>query len=75
MSDSITIAIDAMGSDKGPEEIISGAALSKERHPNSNYIFFGDYRLINKVLNRFVILQNSSEIIDSNFTVSPDDKP
>ena len=31
MSDSITIAIDAMGSDKGPEEIISGAALSKEK--------------------------------------------
>ena len=75
MSDSITIAIDAMGSDKGPEEIISGAALSKERHPESNYIFFGDHKLINKVLNKFVILQKSSEIIDSNFTVSPDDKP
>ena len=33
MSNSVKIAIDVMGSDQGPEAIISGAALSKERHP------------------------------------------
>ena len=43
MSNSIKIAIDAMGGDKGPEAIITGAALSKERNPESDYIFFGDY--------------------------------
>ena len=30
-----------MGSDNGPEAIISGASLSKERHPKIEYIFFG----------------------------------
>ena len=42
MSNSVIIAIDVMGGDKGPEVIISGAALSKERHPDSKYIFFGE---------------------------------
>ena len=41
MSNSIKIAIDVMGSDNGPEAIISGAALSKERNPETNS-FFGD---------------------------------
>ena len=40
MSNSIKIAIDVMGSDKGPEAIISGAALSKERNPEIEFFFF-----------------------------------
>ena len=49
MSNSIKIAIDVMGSDNGPEAIISGAALSKERNPKSEYIFFGDQKLISAI--------------------------
>ena len=49
MSNSIKIAIDVMGSDKGPEAIISGAALSKERNPSSEFIFFGEYELLSKL--------------------------
>ena len=59
MSNSIKIAIDVMGSDKGPEAIISGAALSKERNPQSEYIFFGDYKLISNLVKKFTILQIS----------------
>ena len=58
MSNSIKIAIDAMGSDKGPEAIISGAALSKERNPSLEYIFFGDQKLISKLVKKFNILMN-----------------
>ena len=75
MSNSIKIAIDVMGSDRGPETIISGAALSKERHPDSKYVFFGDYRTINKIVNTFKVLKDSFEIIGTETFVEPDDKP
>ena len=75
MSNSIKIAIDVMGSDKGPEEMISGAALSKERNPNSEFIFFGEYKLLSKLVKKFDILKESSEIIGTDDIVSPDDKP
>ena len=75
MSNSIKIAIDVMGSDKGPEAIISGAALSKERNPQSEYIFFGDYKLINKLVKKFTILQDSFEVVGTEEIVLPDDKP
>ena len=75
MSNSITIAIDVMGSDKGPEEIISGVALSRERHPNAKYIFFGNSTEIKKALRKHNILKESYEIISTKFVVSPDDKP
>ena len=75
MSNSIKIAIDVMGSDKGPEEMISGAALSKERNPSSEFIFFGEYELLSKLVKKFDILKESSEIIGTDDIVSPDDKP
>ena len=40
MQTNLKIAIDVMGSDNGPEAIISGASLSKERHPKIEYLFF-----------------------------------
>ena len=75
MSNSITIAIDAMGSDKGPDEIISGTALSKERHPETKYIFFGDSRLIKNALRKHSFLSQCSEIVSTEAVVSPYDKP
>ena len=75
MSNSIKIAIDVMGSDKGPESIISGAALSKERNPESEYIFFGDNNLISKLVKKFTVLDGAFEVVGTDDVVSPDDKP
>lgn len=75
MSNSITIAIDVMGSDKGPNEIISGAALSKERNPNTKYVFFGNFQAITKALKKHQLLNQCSEIISTESEVLPDDKP
>ena len=58
MKTNLKIAIDVMGSDNGPESIISGAALSKERHPKIEYIFFGDEKLIKTHLNKYKNLNN-----------------
>ncbi len=46
MQTNLKIAIDVMGSDNGPESIIAGASLSKERYPKIQYVFFGDEKLI-----------------------------
>ena len=75
MSNSVIIAIDVMGGDKGPEVIISGAALSKERHPDSKYIFFGDFKVIEKIVSKFTALKGCYEIIGTDSVVSPEDKP
>ena len=73
MSNSIKIAIDVMGSDKGPESIISGAALSKERNPELEYIFFGPtlsdvgctYKVISR--NAYEKIKNELRVIGSEF--------
>ena len=75
MQTNLKIAIDVMGSDNGPEAIISGASLSKERHPKIEYLFFGDEELIKSHLKNYKNLNNSYEIIHAQKVVLPEDKP
>ena len=42
MTHALTIAMDAMGGDAGPEVVIPGAAISLIRHPDIRFLFFGD---------------------------------
>jgi phosphate acyltransferase len=75
MKTNLKIAIDVMGSDNGPESIISGASLSKERHPKIEYIFFGDENLIKSHLKKYKNLNDSYEVIHTEQVVLPEDKP
>ena len=42
MTTRINIAIDVMGSDKGPETIIEASSISKTRYPEIKYTLFVD---------------------------------
>ena len=75
MQTNLKIAIDVMGSDNGPEAIISGASLSKERYPKIEYLFFGDEELIKRHLKNYKNLNNSYDIIHTQQVVLPEDKP
>ena len=75
MKTNLKIAIDVMGSDNGPEAIISGASLSKERHPKIEYIFFGDENLIKSHLKKYKNLNGSYDVIHTEQVVLPEDKP
>ena len=75
MKTNLKIAIDVMGSDNGPEAMISGASLSKERHPKIEFAFFGDEKLIKKHLKKYNNLNNAYEIIHTQQVVLPEDKP
>ena len=75
MADRIKIAIDAMGSDNGPESLISGAAISKERYPEIYYTFLGKENLLKDIIIKHKIFNNSYRILDTPEIINPDDKP
>ena len=75
MTTRINIAIDVMGSDKGPETIIEASSISKIRYPEINYTYFGDSKSISKYVEKYKNLSNSYKIIHTDEEVLPEDKP
>ena len=37
-----TISLDAMGGDEGPAVVVAGAAIALDRHPDVNFLLFGE---------------------------------
>ncbi len=70
-----TIALDAMGGDRGPEIVIPGAALAVQRHPNMKIIFFGDEARIAPLLDQHPKLKSVASIRHSEIAIAMDDKP
>lgn len=50
---SLTISIDAMGGDHGPEVVIPAAISASKAHPNVNFILVGDETVIQTHLTKF----------------------
>lgn len=75
MTAPLTIALDAMGGDFGPQVVIPGAHLSLIRHPDTRFLFFGVEELIAKELANFPDLRAQSEIVHTDLTVAMDAKP
>jgi len=70
-----TIAIDAMGGDDGPEMVIAGAAVARERYPNLSFLIFGDEARVKPVLDRYPLLAAVSELRHTPDEISPCMKP
>lgn len=70
-----TVALDAMGGDHGPEVVVPGAAISLVRHPELNFIFFGDEARINPLLEERPDLKARSRVVHTALAVSMHDKP
>ncbi len=70
-----TIALDAMGGDQGPDVVVPGAAISLERHPALDFIFFGDEAVITQKLEEFPDLKERSRVEHTDIVVSMGDKP
>ena len=75
MKDNLTIALDAMGGDLGPDMVIPGAALSAIRHPGFRFLLFGDRARIAPLLERHPKLKERSEIRHTDVFVTMDAKP
>src|ERR1700694_4015666 len=75
MPQKVRIALDAMGGDVGASVVIPGAAISLTRHPDSEFLLFGDRALIEPQLARHPALQATSRVIHTDVAVSMHDKP
>jgi glycerol-3-phosphate acyltransferase PlsX len=75
VAEKLTIALDAMGGDKGPEMVVPGAELAAERHPGCRFLLFGDQQRIAPILSDFPRLQAVAEVRHCEVAVAMDDKP
>ena len=75
MPHKVRIALDAMGGDFGASVVIPGAAISLTRHPDSEYLLFGDRALIEPQLANHPALKAVSKVIHTDVAVSMHDKP
>ncbi|MDB5616954.1 phosphate acyltransferase PlsX [Tardiphaga sp.] len=75
MPKKVRIALDAMGGDIGASVVIPGAAISLTRHPDSEFLLFGDSALIEAELAKHPALKAVSKVFHTTVAVSMDDKP
>ncbi|MGI9386883.1 MAG: phosphate acyltransferase PlsX [Methyloligellaceae bacterium] len=71
----LTIALDAMGGDHGPEIVIAGASLSLIHNPDLRFLLFGDRERVEAHLKNHSNVAGRSEIIHTDIAVSMDAKP
>jgi glycerol-3-phosphate acyltransferase PlsX len=75
MSSTVRIALDAMGGDHGPSVVIPGAALSLDRHPDAEFLLFGDEQQLTPLLAAHPKLQAKSRVVHTTVAISMSDKP
>ncbi|MFO1166860.1 MAG: phosphate acyltransferase PlsX [Rhodoblastus sp.] len=75
MTNGVRIALDAMGGDFGPSVVVPGAAIARDRRPDTSYLFFGDEKQIRPLVEQHPRLAAVSEIRHTEVVVKSDDKP
>jgi glycerol-3-phosphate acyltransferase PlsX len=75
MSARVRIALDAMGGDRGPTTAIPGAALSLVRHPDTEFLIFGDEPTIASLLKEHPALARNSRVSHTEVAIAMDAKP
>src|SRR5271155_1500657 len=75
MSQTVRIALDAMGGDHAPAVVVAGAELALARHPESQFLFFGNNALIAPLVAEHKALQSASRIVHAEIAVRMEDKP
>jgi phosphate acyltransferase len=70
-----TISLDAMGGDEGPAVVVPGAAIALDRHPDVQFLLFGDQARIVPHLGQHPSLAERSRIVHTDAVVEMQDKP
>jgi glycerol-3-phosphate acyltransferase PlsX len=73
MPDKVRIALDAMGGDVGASVVVPGAELSLQRHPDIEFLLFGDQAAVAPLIG--ARLKAASRLIHTDVAVRMDDKP
>lgn len=75
MPQKIRIALDAMGGDHGASVVIPGAALALERHPDTEFVIFGNEAEIRARLGAHPRLEAAARVVHTDVSVRMDEKP
>jgi phosphate acyltransferase len=75
MPDKVRIALDAMGGDHGPAVVLPGADISLTRHPDTEYVLFGDRAVLDPILDGLPRLKAKSRVVHTEVSIRMDDKP
>lgn len=75
MPDNVRIALDVMGGDHGPSVVLPGADLALTRHPDTEFLLFGDRALVEPLLDRLPRLKAKSKFVHTEVSIRMDDKP
>ncbi len=72
---SLTVSIDAMGGDAGPEIVVAALKRSIQRHPNVRFLLYGDETQLKALLDRHSKIAAAAEIRHCPERVRMEDKP
>lgn len=75
MPQKVRIALDAMGGDHGASVVISGAAVSLLRHPETEFLLFGDRATVEPLLQANLRLRDAARLVHTEVAVKMDEKP
>jgi glycerol-3-phosphate acyltransferase PlsX len=75
MSQKVRIALDVMGGDHGPSVVVPGAQLALSRHPDTEYLLYGDRSKIEPFLKAHAQLREVARLVHTDVAVRMDDKP
>src|SRR3982751_2104075 len=75
MAQKVRIALDAMGGDFGPAVVIPGAKIALERHPDTEFVLFGDEAAIRPLLEQRARLKADSRLSPIAGVAGRDHKP
>jgi phosphate acyltransferase len=75
MPQKVRIALDAMGGDVGASVVIPGAAIALSRHPETEFLLFGDRAQIEAQLAKHPAMRAAAQVVHTDVVVSNKDKP
>jgi glycerol-3-phosphate acyltransferase PlsX len=75
MPDKVRIALDAMGGDHGASVVLPGADISLSRHPDTEYLLFGNRTVVEPLLDRLPRLKARAVVRHTDVAIRMDDKP
>ena len=75
MAQKVRIALDAMGGDFGPPVVVPGAGISLTRHPDTEFILFGDSAVINRELEKHPAMKAASKVVHTDVAITMEEKP
>ena len=75
MPNKVRIALDAMGGDHGASVVVPGAEVSLDRHPDIEFVRFGDRAVVEPLIASRPRLQAVSRFVHTDIAVKMDAKP